>query len=291
MTTVRFEQLRLATDGFTNPRKPDSPDLSTESITELAILIVRAGLWTPLLVVPSGLESGLMTYRVLAGSRRYHAIEMIREWCTAAEAHDLVDKALIDADITYTAIRNRAAELVNVPVTFIATGSELEDDTVALADNISRAQLRSVEIAETLVRLSDKGHTGVELARLIGKSEAYVSKKLVAYRGACPELIAVWAAQTISDDAVFELAGKSHDEQRKRLAGGEIPKRGTSNRPAIDVQKDVLLELEHKHPNIAPPSDPKLRAIYIAGVRDTLRWTTGKPSTSEFAQLVNEVTS
>ncbi len=279
-TTMPFGKLRLRDETFSNPRTHSG--LGDDDIIELALDIGWKGLLTPLLVTADGL--------VLAGQRRYTAIEMLLGWWGARSAEERQVR-LPRAFQTVTTEELQAfgvtcAQLVSaVPVRVI--DADTDRDGIALADNLLRTDLSSYEIAAKLYELAQKGATGRELARLIGKSPTYVSRKLSAWVGAGAELKQQWA-KGLDEQTVQELAQLPIQEQAKELAA-PVPRgrRGVANRPSIDQVKDALLELERlglsetRHVLVG-------KERYAAGATDALRWVCGLETHLDFAALIND---
>ncbi len=155
---------------------------------------------------------------------------------------------------------------------------------MALGENLQRKDLSSFEIAAHLAHLHGEGATGAELARMIGKSKAYVSRKLSTWRGASLELKLAWEAGEIAEDAVQQLAELPHDQQAKALAG-TVPRgrRGPAGRPPIEMVKDTLESLERHEPTAGDDD-----GVYAAGVLDALRWVAGQRTSPNFAKLTED---
>lgn len=261
-TTMRFAALRLQDEAlsFSNPRK--SSGLAPPEIRELAFHILAHGVLTPLLVTKYGL--------IIAGQRRYRALEFLQHLVVALET----DTPEQDAKI--------AEILAAIPVRII----DGDIDGISLADNLLRTDLSSYEIAARLVVISDRGVTGREIARLIGKDPGYVSKKLSTYRKACPELRVAWEGDTMTEDVIMRIADLDHDKQRGALAG-TVKLRGPNARPKIEAVKDALLIAEVKSRGGPAVRDPGLDA-YRLGVLDALRWVTGQRASPDLTKLVDE---
>jgi len=276
--SMRFDKLMLAGLQYSNPRT--SSGLAEPDISELALHIVRHGLMTPLLVTPSGL--------VIGGQRRYRAIELIFSWAAQLDVpgDEEVSPELkgMTGDEMLRVI-TAANELRDVPVNALATSGPVEEGGLAIADNVMRESLSSYEVAESLSGLSAQGATGANLARLVGKSPSYVSRKLKLYASAGPELRAAWRTDSITEQTVEGLAYRPHAEQARMLAGGERPGRGPANRPGIETVKDVLGELERAGLATNNPRMEVGDARYAAGVVDALRWATGQQASSAFTKL------
>jgi ParB-like chromosome segregation protein Spo0J len=287
MTTIPFGQLRLASQTFENPRVTSG--LAPEDIRELALHIVRHGLLTPLLVTVPG-QSKHAT--VIGGQRRYRAIELILGWADDIDnPHEPGGWHARDGEVNDGAlIEERASELRDrVPVRLITPTGPFGEQGLALADNVLREGLSSYEIAVSLAQLADQGVTGAELARLVGKSKSWVSRKLGAWKGAGPELRAAWARGDLTEEAVQQLAELTHAQQAKALAGDQRPKRGPAHRPGIDAVKDVLVDLERRPvpPGTQLAIGAEARSIaYTEGALDALRWVTGEQTSAGFVKLV-----
>lgn len=282
-----FARLKLKDEGFINPRTTSG--LDHDELRELAIHIGLHGLLVPLLVTKHGL--------VLAGQRRYIAIDWLIAWCTPRGAAVVPEHW--DSDVAVAAaleevghealskIERRAHDLLEgVPVRIIDDGEDL--DGVALADNVLREGLSSFEIAATLTKMSAAGKTGTELARMIGKSTSYVSRKLSWFRLSGPALKKAWESGQVNEDQVEELCKLPAPEQAKVLAG-PVPRgrRGATNRPGIDTVKQALDELVLAGYQKQNPQLEVGVARYAAGVADALAWVTGEQASQALAKLLN----
>ncbi len=275
--------LRLRDESFQNPRT--SSGLDPETIAELALHIGLHGLLNPILITADGL--------IIGGQRRFRAIEFLIRWFDrplhmrlqiheqaefvrmfGSAGHDLSHEEI-------SALERRTDDLrAGVPVRVI-DGAGLEG--VALAENLHRSDLSSFEIAAHLASLHDRGATGADLARLIGKSKAYVSRKLSTWRCAGPDLKRAWEAGELAEDAVQQLAELPYDDQTKALAG-PTPRgrRGPAGRPPIEAVKDLLQRLEDRDPDGFVDDD------YRKAVLDTLRWVSGQRTSSAFASIAGD---
>lgn len=270
---IAFADLKLGAIDFENPRTHSG--LSDGEIVETALSIVRHGLLVPLLVRDDGL--------VLAGKRRYHALDLLRDWL-----HGNVDSIpeVYGPDPRGTErARARIRVLLDaIPVRFVTIDSETDEvdyQALSLVDNLFRSDLSSYEIAAALADLSQHGgKSGAAIAGMIGKSPSYVSRKLAAWKKSGPELRAAWR-DGMAEDTVEEFAKLSFENQAKALAG-KVPRgrRGPAHRPSVDAVRDLLYELE------SAGSQRDVRAeLYRAGVIDALRWATGEKVGPEFVKL------
>lgn len=288
--TMPFSYLTLSQPGFVNPRV--SSGLDDESIVELALHIGLHGLLNPPLVTEKGL--------VIAGQRRYRAIEWLIRWFDDNERAALHEsRADLDrftrlvgemgADLDHeevSKIERHAKEYKRACPVRVVGGSGL--DGLALADNVQRAQLSGYEIARHLAHLHEQGATGANLARLIGKSPSYVSRKLTAWSKAGPELRTAWE-QGLADDTVYDLAPLPREDQVKALAQ-PVPRgrRGPAHRPGIDTVKDALTDILKAWRDL-PTQTPNVLVgdeRYASGVVDALQWVIGEQTSRAFAKLL-----
>ena len=115
---------------------------SEESIAELAETIQSHGLLQPIIVRPIGDNK----YQIIAGERRYRAIEKLN-W-------------------------------QKIPA-IVKKMDEKEAASMAVIENLQREGLTAIEEAESYRKLMDLNQlTQLELARAIGKSQAFVANKL-----------------------------------------------------------------------------------------------------------------
>lgn len=115
---------------------------SEESIAELAETIQSHGLLQPIIVRPVGDNK----YQIIAGERRYRAIKKLN-W-------------------------------QKIPA-IVKKMDEKEAASMAVIENLQREGLTAIEEAESYRKLMDLNQlTQLELARAIGKSQAFVANKL-----------------------------------------------------------------------------------------------------------------
>jgi ParB/RepB/Spo0J family partition protein len=138
------------------PSNGDNPrsEFADEQMAELVASIKRHGVITPLLLAPDGAEG----FTIIAGERRFRAA--------------------------------KAAKLRQVP-------AQVRDDdgealTLAVAENVIRADLSPIEEARAYRKLADEHGSAAKVARLIGKSERLVGERLDLLRlpEAAQELLA-----------------------------------------------------------------------------------------------------
>lgn len=277
VNAMPFEQLRLQDKTFTNPRVTSG--LDPESIRELAIHIGLHGLLNNLLVLEDGL--------IVAGQRRYRAIELLLAWFSSRHLHVQVAELTVDDlthdDVSRIEATTRSFEDDGIPVRVLQSRSK--SFGLALADNVQRSDLSTYEEADYCAYLIGQGSTQADIVRLVGKSKAWVSRRVTTFQKACPEVRLAWRTEVITFERAQEIVQLDPDKQVRALDNpGPVPRgiRGPVNRPGIDTVKEILVELEKK---ISFDADGDL-AWHHRGVIDALRWVAGEKTSAEFGDLV-----
>jgi ParB-like chromosome segregation protein Spo0J len=247
ITTYAFKELVLKGFGFTNPRTT----VDNRSIAELADSIERDGLKTPLRVWTPVDDNGL--HIVVAGSRRMAAIEKLIK-----ERRDGGLKLAIPCvDVAPEALVGKKLDNREDRILIVAKAD-------ALVDNLQRKDLTSYELAVEMTALRELGVSGKEMAKMLSKSQAWVSRHLSSLEAASPALADAWKAAKLPDDDVQNLAKlKVEDEKGKMVPDHE----------AQDKRLDKLL----KH-RAAAAANPKQSKTELAKAREVAKGTpTGKP--------------
>ena len=197
---VDFRQL---TPDPEQPRKSMNP----ERLAELSESIVSHGLLQPIVVRQAGLDlSGDMRYIVVAGGRRYAAIQMALE--------QTGDEAL-------------RARLSRVPVV-INDSEAAERRVLQLIENLQREDLNAVEEARALKEIARiEGLTTTGLAGRVHRSQGYVDERLRLLRHEDVEDAVETGLLTKSAGAAIASL-RSADERRDWI---ERAKRGDTIRP------------------------------------------------------------
>jgi ParB family chromosome partitioning protein len=146
-----------------------------ESITELAESIRSQGLISPLVVMPRGVG-----YQILAGHRRFKALLKVHDRDTKIPC---VVKDQLDST-GYTQLM--------------------------LVENLQRSDLDPIDEARGYQRLVDGGMTRDAIAKSIGKSGAYITKRL-ALLELPEELTEAVSSKTMALETAYKLSGLSHD--------------------------------------------------------------------------------
>lgn len=132
----------LLTDIRPNPNQPRK-SFRKDELDELAHSIAEHGILQPLLVqkTPAG------GYELVSGERRLRAAEL--------------------------------AGLATVPVIVVDPGDPLSAFTIALVENVQRADLNPIELADAFKRLQEEyGLSHEDIARIVGKSRPYVTNTM-----------------------------------------------------------------------------------------------------------------
>ncbi len=292
IATLPFAQLKLSDSSFKNPRT--SSGLDERSIVELALHIGLHGLLNAPVVRSDGM--------VIAGQRRYKAIEWLLRWFSATTptvANPLpvaspIERELMDslthADVSIIEATAAAFVRDGIPVRVLGGSTSSTHPGrfagLALADNVQRSDLSTFEEAQALTDLLGQDLTQADIVRIVGKSKTWVSRRISTFQKSITEVRDAWATGAISFDTAHEISQLGPMEQTRRIAG-TTPRgiRGPANRPGIDTVKEFLGELEQK----GLAQSPRLEvgaARYATGVRDALRWIVGDATSEDFAKLV-----
>ena len=205
---IPYENLKLQSDEFTNPRTRTGLD----DIDELAEDIAARGLLYPLLV---------WTHDniIIGGQRRYLAIGK------------LIDQG------RWPQIRSIIWRPPNqVPIIYFDGGTLEEARSAALADGLHRRDISQYEIAEYISTM--KGSQD-DIAQKIGKSRTFVNKLLKTWNSACPELKEIWCEDKIPYETVKQIAAEDPDIQMSLVKLHQRAPRGRAKskgkRPGVAV--------------------------------------------------------
>jgi len=162
-----------------------------DRIEELADGIQRDGLMTPLIVMGSEDEDDNPIIELIAGERRYRAIQLIR--------------------------KRNPTFMEEVPC--IHFEGTIHDATfVNVAENIDREQVDEVDLSSWLYERVQDGVTQSELATRLHRSAQWVSFRITFFDRACEELKKALREGLISFTAAYYLAKNcSAEEQVKYI--------------------------------------------------------------------------
>ncbi len=274
---VKFTSLVLGNDvDFKNGRQKSG--LNASSIKELAESIKAHGLLEDLIVwVPKdGDHAGKNV--VISGERRYRALSL------------LVKEKAFDAD--------------NIPVK-VSSLAPVDARVTALIANVQREDLSGLEIAQELQMLIDVAAAAgeklkqTEIAKLVKKSNTWVSLHLGALKKLTPEAQVAWKDGKITDPQAFDLAkvenpkkqnealkevvdtranakrgDKSKADQAAKKAAGKDDKPVKTSAREMTVMYEDVLHASEKVGEDFPD--------YARGVLDGLRFYMGEIACLEF---------
>lgn len=110
----------------------------------------------------------------------------------------------------------RMAKLVAIPCLVLKKKPEFEDE-IRIHENLYRKDVSPVDYARYFDYLErSKGYSNEEVARLIGKSKAYVQQRLMLLRGD-EAVLAALEADLISFEVARELAAVEDDKDREHF--------------------------------------------------------------------------
>lgn len=134
--------IELLQPGKYQPRK----DMSTEALEDLSNSIKSQGIIQPIVVRPCGEKTGIKTYEIIAGERRWRAAQLAEIDIVPCIIKDVPDESAV---------------------------------AIALIENIQREDLNAMEEAVALNRLLNEFElTHQEVADVVGKSRTTVSNLL-----------------------------------------------------------------------------------------------------------------
>jgi ParB-like chromosome segregation protein Spo0J len=284
-TTKNFALTDLTIEGagFANPRVV----IDATVVRELADNIHKQGLMYPLSVWQTTDEEGNKLNVVVDGGTRLRAIERLQSEKRAKG----LDKA--------------------IPCRIIKANKLADAKILALSGNIHRKDLSSFELAREMASMlmkKSEGGLGLDqkrLAKMLGKSEAWVSRNLSAYRKASTFVLKAWRQGKLpADDVQHITKEKDHAKQNEILeevlkhrekpngANGKasVKDRGAASKAAkkaaakgktSTTPKTARMDTEIVERHIAQCDKAKKSARYIKGLADGLRLAIGKIGAGE----------
>lgn len=211
---------------------------SDESIAELAETISSHGLLQPIIVRRIAEDN----YKIIAGERRYRAIKKLQWHKIPAIVKDMSEK--------------KAASM-------------------AVIENLQREGLTAIEEAESYRQLMDLNKiTQQELARAIGKSQAFVANKIRLLK-LSPLVQRAILQRKISERHGRCLVAVSEDEQVKLL------KEITAKKLSVKETENLVKKL--KAPNSKTKTKKKAKLKGVA-----LDWRLAENTIKESIKLVND---
>jgi ParB family chromosome partitioning protein len=187
---------------------PEQPRKTFEGIDELAASLRAVGVQQPLLVRPHPDRRG--HYRLIAGERRYRA---------AREAGFETVPCLVQKG---EGAADRGLRLV-----------------AQLTENLQRRDVAILETARAIEKALEAGEWGKsELARLLGKSPAFVSKNLALLRADGPARDALEAGLLESTETYRLFANLPEERQRQLVEAGKASGKPIGRGDVLGVGED-----------------------------------------------------
>lgn len=257
----KYKDLVAHEEDFDNPR--ERFDMS--KIKELAASIKERGLTYPLQVWETE-KNGEKMALVIGGARRLKAIGLL------VDSGDWPEGRGIECNITKA-----------------KTLKDAQYD--AVDDNMHREDLSSYEMAKSIASLKMMGDAQNEIAKRLGKSEAWVSRHLMAFEKAATPLKNAWKAGKIPVDTVMDLAKLDPEEQKAEVevqlamrekAGraGQSKARKAAKKKTKKAQRAGAKELQGLL--LYAEKAPRSESPYCKGVYDTLRFALGLIEEEDF---------
>lgn len=181
--TIPFSQIEFHPEIINCREKADE-------IPELAMSIEQQGLHTPPTVLQIE-DNGITHYYLVAGWRRYAAVQFIRT--KNPTAYDKIPVRPVRMTLA-------DAQIVN------------------LTENLQRKDLSPMEVANAVERLVLMGFKQKDISEKLGKSQSWVSNALAFKRTAVPALRNAVTDGVISFSMAQQLATLSEDKQRDTVA-------------------------------------------------------------------------
>lgn len=186
-------------------------------IKKLAVSIATLGLIEPL-VVQSDAQLGDGTVQLIAGERRWRALQLI-------------------ANKTVPLPLDTPLDLDAIPVTHRQANGHVTD--IMLAENLSRVDLSPIEEAAGYKFLLDKGLTQADVGRAVGKSGTVVSRR-VKLLNLSPELRSAIGEGTVTLAVADKLATLDVEVANALFAAGAIDSYSLSQ--AVRTQERAELD-------------------------------------------------
>jgi hypothetical protein len=279
-----------------NPRK--FTGLDEESLSELAASIslqtksseeaTIAGIEDPLKVVMIQTQVGIINL-VIDGQRRFMAIE--RTYGKDGEV--LVPVIDLEPEPIDALTKERVREYTKLALLTVGT----------------RKGLSSPELVESAVSLREAGDTLSVIAKIIGRSESWVSKMLKAMDTASPQLALKWRTGHVTDEQFKDLASQKDPVKQKAAVAAVVQARESGDKSASRViakeQKELQKAAEVKPKSTAPagakvrearknnkrepeqtsmPTAPPRKPPSMAVVEDVLSMAVQHPPTSDYVK-------
>ena len=167
-------------------------------------------------------------------------------------AEDDMEYDLVCGEGRLNAFRSAGAE--EIPARVISAASREDVLLMGLVENIARRQANKIALIKEIKRLSKEGYSGREIARMVGKTEFYISNINKLIRKGRPEIVNAVVMEKIPLTTALKIVSCSDDQEIQKeindaydidgsLLVAELKKRAKHHKDAIrKMQKcDVML--------------------------------------------------
>jgi len=212
---VQLGDLKLDHQNWTNPRS--FTGLSEDELDELGANIKKHGIEVPPHVVRVLDKTGHQSDLVIDGQRRVRAMQRVLPESTLVEVFDLEPTAI---------------ELT----------PKKQVELLARALNIgqNRKTISSYELSEAAELLRADGMTNGAIARLVDKSDSWVSKMLKARSTASAKLMLAWKKNEVTDELFKEIAELDSGKQSAALEAAKTAREQGDKAGARATVKETL---------------------------------------------------
>jgi len=201
---VPLASLWLEHDKWVNPRTI----INENEVAALAMSVKEHGVLVPLVVVRVRIPNGEAINLVLDGQQRV-----------------LASRQVLSQDDPLPV--RYAREGVIEDLTWDVSDQLL---AIALDVGIRRTALSSYELCETAERLRNRGRTGTEIARMINRSETWVSRMCKARLNATAMVLARWRRGDLTDEQFKDLAQEKDPAEQAAKAKAVVDARKSGDK-------------------------------------------------------------
>jgi ParB-like chromosome segregation protein Spo0J len=199
------------------------------NIEELAASMDENGMISDLVVRETGADKeGKRKYPLVAGHRRYKAIELLRdpEWSPKDKNGKKLPRKTTPASWAQVGVKK-------------VKGNTQQQAVLNLVENLQRENLDPLEEAQAMADFIETYKaTQAELAHKLGKSEPYISQRLSLLKNTAAEVKDALEKGEVSPTQVREIVTLPKAEQREVLAKIQEQQAG-GKKMSVEAVKDV----------------------------------------------------
>ena len=126
-------------------------------------------------------------------------------------AEDDMEYDLVCGEGRLNAFRSAGAE--EIPARVISAASREDVLLMGLVENIARRQANKIALIKEIKRLSKEGYSGREIARMVGKTEFYISNINKLIRKGRPEIVNAVVMEKIPLTTALKIVSCSDDQE------------------------------------------------------------------------------